>query len=95
MDQKDMDFLRSVLFAERVTAQGQSARITGIMSSGIKKGARALVKVLSTRKFPKSMKYAHNTRFPCSARTRTGLVGASVALHGGIMLDFCAMKSFP
>lgn len=97
MDQKDMDFLRSVCSPERVTAQGgQSARITGMTSSAESKGSpKRLIKVLSTREVSEIMKYAHEHKIPVTPRGQgTGLVGASVALHGGIMLDFCAMNHF-
>lgn len=96
MDQKDMDFLRSVCSPERVTAQGAiSEDYWHDELGGIKREPEALVKVLSTREVSEIMKYAHEHKIPVTPRGQgTGLVGASVALHGGIMLDFCAMNHF-
>ena len=40
------------------------------------------------------MKYAHENNFPVVPRgSGTGLVGGSVALHGGIMLNLANMNN--
>lgn len=80
MDQKDMDFLRSVCSPERVTAQGAiSEDYWHDELGGIKREPEALVKVLSTREVSEIMKYAHEHKIPVTPRGQgTGLVGASV-----------------
>lgn len=52
-----------------------------------------LVKVLSTEEVSQIMKYANEHIIPVVVRgSGTGLVGGSVAIHGGIMLDTSLMK---
>lgn len=52
-----------------------------------------LLKVLSTQEISNIMKYADKNKIPVVVRgSGTGLVGSSVALHGGIMLDTTGMN---
>ena len=52
-----------------------------------------LIKVLSTEEVASVMKYANENRIPVVVRgSGTGLVGGSVAINGGIMLDTTLMK---
>ena len=96
LDRNDIDFLCSVCTRERVMAADAVGRdywhdeLGGVWSA-----PEAVVKVLSAEEVSQIMKYAHEHRIPVTPRGQgTGLVGASVALHGGIMLDFCAMNHF-
>lgn len=52
-----------------------------------------VLKVKSTEEVSEIMKYANSHRIPVVVRgSGTGLVGSSVALHGGIMLDMTGMN---
>jgi glycolate oxidase len=60
---------------------------------GINRRPDVMVEVLSTDEVSKIMKYAHDRNIPVTPRGQgTGLVGASVTLHGGIMLNLCKMN---
>ena len=96
LDEKDLAFLRSVCSPERVAAGSAiSQDYYHDELGGIKSAPDALVKVLSTEEVSRIMKYAWDNNIPVTPRGQgTGLVGAAVALHGGIMLDFSAMNHF-
>ncbi len=60
---------------------------------GISNLPEALIKALSTEEISAVMTYAYNNNIPVVVRgSGTGLVGACVALHGGIMIDTTAMN---
>lgn len=53
----------------------------------------AMVEVLSTEEVSKIMAYAYKNNIPVVARgSGTGLVGASVPIHGGIMINMTKMN---
>lgn len=59
----------------------------------IHKFPEVLVEVTSTEEVSKIMKYAYTHRIPVTPRGQgTGLVGAAVALHGGIMMNMSRMN---
>lgn len=61
--------------------------------SGITNAPEVLIRVLSTEEVSEIMKYASSQHIPVVVRgSGTGLVGASVALHGGIMLETTGMN---
>jgi len=63
--------------------------------SGIRKFPDVLVQPLSAQEVSRVMKYASGRRLPVTPRgAGTGLVGGSVALCGGIMLDLSKMNHF-
>ncbi len=63
--------------------------------SGVRNYPDVLVKVLSTEEVSQVMKYAYANNIPVTPRgSGTGLVGGSVALCGGIMLDLTLMNHF-
>ncbi len=96
LDENDLAFLRSVCSPERVAA-GSAISLDYCHDElgGVKSAPEALVKVLSTEEVSRIMKYAWDNNIPVTPRGQgTGLVGAAVALHGGIMLDFSAMNHF-
>ena len=95
-DENDLAFLRSVCSPERVAAGSAiSQDYYHDELGGIKRAPDALVKVLSTEEVSRIMKYAWDHNIPVTPRGQgTGLVGAAVALYGGIMLDFSAMNHF-
>ena len=52
-----------------------------------------LVEVLTTEEVSKIMKYAYENSIPVVARgSGTGLVGASVPIYGGIMMNMSRMN---
>ncbi|MBW7572341.1 FAD-binding oxidoreductase [Caproiciproducens faecalis] len=60
---------------------------------GITNAPEVLIRVLSTEEISEIMKYANCQHIPVVVRgSGTGLVGASVALHGGIMLETTGMN---
>ena len=63
--------------------------------SGVHKKPDVLVKAVSTEEVSAVMKYAFQENLPVTPRgSGTGLVGGSVALYGGIMLDLSLMNHF-
>ena len=63
--------------------------------AGIHNFPDVLVKAVSTQEVSKIMKYASANNIPVTPRgSGTGLVGGSVALCGGIMLDLTLMNHF-
>ena len=96
LNSEDIDFLHSVCGAERVFCGDDiSEDYWHDELGGVKNPPEALVKILSTQEVSKIMVYAYEKNIPVTPRgSGTGLVGASVALCGGIMLDFSAMNHF-
>ena len=96
IDLQDIEFLRSVCTAERVLyGENISEDYWHDELGGVKNPPEVLVRVLSTEEVSRIMAYAWEKNIPVTPRgSGTGLVGASVALYGGIMLDFSAMNHF-
>ena len=96
LDEKDLAFLASVCAPERViSGEAISQDYWHDELGGIKSAPEALVKVRSAEEVSEIMKYAWQNNIPVTPRGQgTGLVGAAVALHGGIMIDFSAMNHF-
>lgn len=92
IDQQDLAFLRSVVSADRIQTGDE------ILSdyyhdelSGTENPPEVLIFVTSTEEVSRIMAYANEHHIPVTTRgAGTGLVGASVAVHGGIML--CTSK---
>lgn len=60
---------------------------------GVKHMPEVVVQAMNTEEVSKVMKYAYENNIPVTPRgSGTGLVGASVAIHGGIMLDMSRMN---
>ena len=63
--------------------------------SGIRRYPDVLIQATSAQQVSEVMKYAFSRRLPVTPRgAGTGLVGGSVAIHGGIMLDLSRMNRF-
>jgi glycolate oxidase len=94
IDQSDIEFLRSVTARARVLAgDAISLDYSHDELGGVQRLPDALVKVASTQEVAEIMKYASEKSIPVVVRgSGTGLVGASVALHGGIMLETVLMN---
>jgi FAD/FMN-containing dehydrogenases len=94
IDLKDIEFLTGVCGSERVFAgENISEDFSHDELGGVEKMPEVLVEVLSTEEVSKIMKYAYENNIPTVARgSGTGLVGASVAIHGGIMINLSKMN---
>jgi glycolate oxidase len=94
INKQDLLFLISVLDEDRVfTGDAINDDFCHDELGGIHKAPEVLVEVGSVQEVSKIMTYACEHRIPVVARgSGTGLVGASVALFGGIMMDMSKMN---
>ena len=94
LDIKDIEFLKSVVGQERVYTGGDiNEDYSHDELGGISKMPDAMVEVLSTEQVSKIMAYAYKNNIPVVVRgSGTGLVGASVPIHGGIMINMTKMN---
>ncbi|MDD5697731.1 MAG: FAD-binding oxidoreductase [Victivallaceae bacterium] len=91
---EDISFLEAVCGKDRVCC---GSRINEDFShdelSGISRYPEVLVRVTETGEVAEIMSYANRRRIPVTPRGQgTGLVGGSVAIYGGIMLDLTPMN---
>lgn len=88
VDQRDVDYIGSFIPKERLVSFDEiSQDYAHDELGGIEKKPDILVYVLSTEEVSKIMKYAHENNIAVVARgSGTDLVGAAVALQGGIMI---------
>ena len=95
IDDKDIQFLKSVVAPERVLVGSEIGdEYTHDEVGGTEGNPDVLVKVLSTEEVSKVMRYANENLIPVVPRgTGTGLTGASVAIHGGIMIETTLMNN--
>ena len=94
VDAKDIEFLVSILDKNRVF-KGDSINndFSHDEMGGISNMPDVLVEVLSTKEVSSIMKYAYENMIPVVARgSGTGLVGASVPIYGGIMINMSKMN---
>jgi len=94
LDAKDIEFLVSILDKDRVfTGDAINDDFSHDEMGGISKMPEVLVEVLTTGEVSKIMKYAYENMIPVVARgSGTGLVGASVPIYGGIMINMSKMN---
>jgi glycolate oxidase len=94
IDAKDIEFLVSTLDKNRVlTGEEINEDFSHDEMGGISKMPDVLVDVLTTEEVSKIMKYAYENMIPVVARgSGTGLVGASVPINGGIMINMTRMN---
>ncbi|MEK6265320.1 MAG: FAD-binding oxidoreductase [Clostridium sp.] len=94
LDATDIEFLVSVLGEDRVFTDDQiNDDFSHDEMGGISKMPDVLVEVLETAEVAKIMKYANENMIPVVARgSGTGLVGASVPVCGGIMINMSKMN---
>ncbi|MBN2642182.1 MAG: FAD-binding protein [Victivallales bacterium] len=92
----DIDFLVSVCGTDRVyTGKAINEDFSHDELGGVSRMPDVMVEVTSTEEVSAIMKYAYDNNIPVTPRGQgTGLVGASVAMHGGIMLNMCRMNHF-
>ena len=91
---EDIAYLQSILPAERVLTGDKIAEDYSHDELGdVRRMPDVLLKVLSTEEVSAVMRYANGQRIPVVVRgSGTGLVGAAVALEGGIMLETTGMN---
>lgn len=94
LDEKDVKFLVELLGEDRVfTGEDINEDFSHDELGGISRMPEVLVEALSTEEVSKIMTYAYENNIPVVARgSGTGLVGASVAIHGGIMISLAKMN---
>ncbi len=93
LDTKDVNHLIELLGKERVyTGENISEDYSHDELGGISAMPEVMVEVLSTKDVSEVMKYAYDNNIPVVIRgSGTGLVGASVPIHGGIMINMTKM----
>jgi len=94
IDDKDLKFLINLVGCERViTGNDISEDYCHDELNTIRAYPEVLIEVLSSSEVSEIMKYAYANDIPVVARgSGTGLVGSSVPLHGGIMLNMTKMN---
>ncbi len=92
----DIEYLKSVTSPERVISGSEiSEDYHHDELGGVRRAPDVLVKVQSTEEVSAILRYAQKHHIAVTPRGQgTGLVGASVALYGGIMLDLSLMNHF-
>ncbi len=93
IENRDTEYLRSVISPDRVLVGEEIAADYGHDElGGVTSMPDVLVRVLTTEEVSAVMKYAYARDIPVVVRgSGTGLVGASVALEGGIMIETVRM----
>lgn len=94
LEKKDLDFLTDLCGDERVYFSDDiNEDFSHDELGGISSYPEVLVEVLTTNEVSKIMKYAYENNIPVTPRGQgTGLVGAAVAIHGGIMINLSKMN---
>ncbi|MER0279956.1 FAD-binding oxidoreductase [Clostridioides difficile] len=94
IDKKDIDFLIDTCGEENVIVGSDiNEDFSHDELGGIEKYPEVLVNVVETEQVSKIMKYAYKNNIPVTPRGQgTGLVGAAVAIKGGIMINLCKMN---
>lgn len=92
----DLDFLKSVVGENNVIyGENISEDYSHDELGGVSRYPDVLVRVHTTEEISKIMKYAYENTIPVVVRgSGTGLVGSSVPLYGGIMLETTEMNHF-
>ncbi|KGK81481.1 FAD-linked oxidase C-terminal domain-containing protein [Clostridium sp. HMP27] len=95
IDNKDIEFLKNVVGEDKVLHGSDiNEDYSHDELGGVSNYPDVLVKVHNTEEISRIMKYAYENTIPVVARgSGTGLVGASVPLHGGIMMETTEMNN--
>lgn len=93
-DRNDIEFLKEIVSPDRVLCGDEIAEDYSHDELGsIKHLPDVLIRVISTEEVSAVMKYAYDKEIPVVVRgSGTGLVGAAVALNGGIMIETTLMN---
>ncbi|BDR66590.1 FAD-binding oxidoreductase [Clostridium tetani] len=94
IDKKDIEYFISILGKNRVLGGDEiSEDFSHDELGGIEKMPDVLVEANTTEEISKIMKYAYENNIPVVPRgSGTGLVGASVPIYGGIMINLTKMN---
>lgn len=94
IDNKDIAFFESVVSKDRVlVGENISEDYAKDELGTVKNMPEVVVEVLDANEISKIMKYANENVIPVTVRgSGTGLVGACVPVHGGIILDMSGMN---
>ncbi|AAO35564.1 2-hydroxy-acid oxidase [Clostridium tetani] len=94
IDKKDIEYFISILGKNRVLVGDEiSEDFSHDELGGIEKMPDVLVEANTTEEISKIMKYAYENNIPVVPRgSGTGLVGASVPIYGGIMINLTKMN---
>lgn len=94
IDEKDIEYLISILGKDRVLVGDEiSEDFSHDELGGIEKMPDVLLESDTTEEVSKIMKYAYENSIPVVPRgSGTGLVGASVPIYGGIMINLTKMN---
>lgn len=95
IDENDVKFLKSVVDEDRIFVGDLISEDFGRDElAGVRSMPEVLIEPVSTEETSKIMKYAYENNIPVTPRGQgTGLVGSSVALYGGIMLNMSRMNN--
>ncbi|MCT4631592.1 MAG: FAD-binding oxidoreductase [Firmicutes bacterium] len=95
IDNIDIDYLRNLVDKERIIYGSEiSEDYSHDELGGIENYPEVVIRVISTEEVSKIMKYASGKNIPVVVRgSGTGLVGASVAMYGGIMIETVLMNN--
>lgn len=97
LDQKDIQVINEIIDNENYVLVGDkiNEEYSHDELSGTRNYPDIVVKVKSAEQVSAIMKYAYDNNIPVTPRgSGTGLVGSSVAMKGGIMLDLTLMNNF-
>lgn len=94
IDSKDIEYFKSIVGEDRVyTGEAINDDFSHDELGGISKMPDVMIEVLTTKEVSKIMKYAYDNNIPVVPRgSGTGLVGAAVAIFGGIMINLTKMN---
>lgn len=95
--EKDIDFFKSVIPSDRLyIGYGEIHEdYSHDELADVHRYPEVLAEVLSTEEISKLLKYCHDNHIPVTPRGQgTGLVGAGVALYGGLMISTVKMNQF-
>ena len=94
LNAQDIAALKEILSPERVLSGEEiSQDYSHDELGGVSHMPDALISVRTTEEVSAVMKYANERRIPVVVRgSGTGLVGAGVAIYGGIMMDMTKMN---
>lgn len=91
--EQDIVYLNSIAAERVISGESISEDYCHDELGGISSYPEVLIKVISTEEVSMIMTYAHKRRLPVVVRgSGTGLVGAAVAVYGGIMIETTSMN---
>ena len=94
IDEKDIIYLKEICSPDRIfVGEDISEDYSHDELAGVRQYPEVMIEAVSTDEVSKILAYANENRIPVTPRGQgTGLVGGSVAIYGGIMLNLCKMN---